>query len=46
MPLKQGNSEKSISYNIRELRATGRPRRQAVAIAYSEARKGKRRKRQ
>lgn len=42
MPLKQGSSKKVIEENIRELKASGRPQKQAVAIALSNARKGKR----
>jgi hypothetical protein len=44
MPLKKGSSKETISYNIRELRASGRPQDQAVAIAMDKAgksRKGK-----
>ena len=43
MPLKSGKSKKTISKNIAtEIRA-GKPRDQAVAIAYSKARKSKKR---
>lgn len=42
MPLKKGSSKKTIGQNIAtEIRA-GKPRDQAAAIAYSKARKGKR----
>ena len=44
MPLKKGKSKKVISTNIRELRKAGRPQDQAVAIALSTARGGKKRK--
>lgn len=37
MPLVKGNSDKAVSANIRELMATGRPQKQAVAIAMREA---------
>ena len=37
MPLKKGKSKKSISYNIRELRMSGRPIKQAIAIAFAKA---------
>ena len=43
MPLKKGKSKKTISANIRELRKAGRPQDQAVAIALSTARGGKKR---
>lgn len=39
MPLTKGKSKKVISENIRELRHSGRPEKQSVAIALSEARK-------
>ena len=39
MPLKKGRSKKVISRNIKELIRSGRPRKQAVAISLSLARK-------
>jgi hypothetical protein len=41
MPLKRGTSKKVISENIGELKRSnpGRPMDQAIAIAYSQARK-------
>lgn len=41
MPLKKGKSKKVISSNIGELMHSGRPKKQAIAIAYSEAGKSK-----
>lgn len=41
MPLKKGSSEKVISENIKELVNSGRDVKQAAAIAYSKAKKGK-----
>jgi hypothetical protein len=39
MPLKMGYSRKSIGKNIKAEEKTGRPRKQAIAIALSTARK-------
>jgi len=42
-PLIKGSSKKVISENIAELVRSGRPTKQAAAIAYNEAGKAKKR---
>ena len=42
MPLKKGSSQKTVSSNISELVHSGRPQRQAIAIALNVARRNKR----
>jgi len=39
MPLEKGKSKKVISRNISELRHSGYPQKQAIAIAMSKAKK-------
>jgi len=43
-PLRKGKSQTVVSQNVRELVASGKPHRQAVAIALSEARQAAGRK--
>ena len=45
MPLAKGKSQKIISENIATERRAGRPERQAIAIAMSEAGKSKKKRR-
>jgi hypothetical protein len=42
MPLKKGSSRETVSKNIKELRHSGRPQKQAVAIALKKAGKSRR----
>jgi hypothetical protein len=41
MPLKKGTSRKIIGTNIKEMEASGRPRKQAIAAALDTARRSR-----
>lgn len=42
MPLRKGTSQKAFQHNVRAEMRAGKPKKQALAIAYSMKRKSKR----
>lgn len=44
MPLRKGSGKKTISANISELRHSGYPKDQAIAVSYDYARRSKKRR--
>ena len=44
MPLKSGTSDSVVSYNIAELVRSGKPKKQAIAIALDRAGKNRKKK--
>jgi len=44
MPLKSGSDDKTIRENVKELILSGKPPKQAVAIAYDKAGRKKKKK--
>ena len=44
MPRKKGKGKKTVSYNVEELRKSGYPQKQAIAIALATARNERKRK--
>ena len=44
MPLKKGSGRKAVSDNIKELKAAGKPHKQAVAIALDKAGKSRKKR--